>query len=134
MTKCELYYLAGIIDGEGCVTINYNRKRNTYSLRFTVSSTDRILVDWLKEKLGGNYYLRKKQEKWHREKYEWIMHAYQPQRQIVKELINKVIIKRKQLELANNFLKLSGIRGISDKRARIREQIMLANARGRTTE
>jgi hypothetical protein len=57
-TEVEKAYLAGIIDGEGCIYIgNFSANKKTNQCYFhtliTVTSTDESLITWLKEKFGG---------------------------------------------------------------------------------
>jgi hypothetical protein len=64
MNKYELAYLAGIIDGEGCFTIEINpptsyRKGTLYTCRLTITNTDVRLLKWLTEKVGGTIFTRK---------------------------------------------------------------------------
>lgn len=46
LTALELSYLAGIIDGEGCVTLGKRYNRYTLTVLF-VANTDRRLIEWL---------------------------------------------------------------------------------------
>lgn len=51
-------YMAGILDGEGCLTIgdhSGNRKNGDkhFQVIIAVSSTDKVLVDWLYDTFGG---------------------------------------------------------------------------------
>ena len=50
----NLAYLAGIVDGEGCIRIHKQSKRNCYSPMITVVNTNPILVDWLRFFFGGS--------------------------------------------------------------------------------
>ncbi len=53
----HLAYLAGIIDGEGCIHIGYyfnkSQNRATYHTLIQVTSTDKPLIEWLSNKFGG---------------------------------------------------------------------------------
>ncbi len=52
MTQVELSYLAGIIDGEGCIYIEPNRTGKAFRLRLVIVSTDKVLIDWIVLKTG----------------------------------------------------------------------------------
>lgn len=56
LTVAEVAYLAGIIDGEGSITIyKYNRKPrlySTYCLRLLITNTNKDLIYWIQSKLG----------------------------------------------------------------------------------
>jgi len=102
-TVSQLAYLAGIIDGEGCINIYRSGKypRTDYSIRIYVVSTDKILIDWLQTTFGGLQYKRETRSGW-KTKYEWIV-----ERRLFDQLCNAVlpyiIIKKAQLELALRF-------------------------------
>jgi hypothetical protein len=53
----HLAYLAGIIDGEGCIHIGYyfnkSQKRSTYHTLIQVTSTDKPLIEWLFQHFEG---------------------------------------------------------------------------------
>lgn len=57
-TIAQLAYLAGIIDGEGSIYIgNFSCNKKTgakyYQTNMEVTNTDKILIDWLLENIGG---------------------------------------------------------------------------------
>jgi hypothetical protein len=53
----HLAYLAGIVDGEGCIHIGYyfnkTQKRSVYHSLLQITSTDRCLIEWLLSNFGG---------------------------------------------------------------------------------
>lgn len=53
----HLAYLAGIIDGEGCIHIGYyfnkSQNRSTYHTMIQVSNTEKTLIEWLTNNFGG---------------------------------------------------------------------------------
>ena len=77
MTETEAAYIAGLFDGEGCVTYKkYMKKRtkkekaySTWSIELEISMTDQSIIRWLHEvlKVGSvskeNLTPEKKQEK-----------------------------------------------------------------------
>lgn len=61
VTELECAYAAGIIDGEGCISIHYRSGRHYdgskyrfIQLRVTVVNTNLVLVHWLRDKFGFN--------------------------------------------------------------------------------
>ena len=55
MTKEEkLAYLAGIIDGEGTITIFHYKRLNRYYLTVEVYNNSKELIDWLINNFGGD--------------------------------------------------------------------------------
>lgn len=125
MTKRnDISYLAGIIDGEGCISINHRKKTNEYRLRISITSTDKILLDWVQERYGGYIYERKKQLPHYKRKYEWSIFAHRPQKDFLKLLSDTLLIKKDRAELGLSLLELAGQRGIEAKEKR--EQIRLS--------
>lgn len=56
MTERELAYIAGIIDGEGSISIerrSTQRKYPTYSVTVTIVNTNVRLISWLYDRIGG---------------------------------------------------------------------------------
>jgi len=59
----DLAYMAGLVDGEGCIHINHTNigsKKSTlnYCLRITVGNTDIKMLKFCKKKFGGNLHKR----------------------------------------------------------------------------
>ena len=60
MRDTDLAYIAGLFDGEGCVSYKqYDRKRSnnkkaypTWSIRMEIAMTDRSILHWVHEVLG----------------------------------------------------------------------------------
>lgn len=48
----HLAYLAGIIDGEGCISV-YLQKKGTLVVRIIIGNTNPLLVNWLKTHVTG---------------------------------------------------------------------------------
>lgn len=53
LTEVEAAYLAGIIDGEGTVTLTRRNKDNQRQLAVTISSTDRNLLEYVLDIVGA---------------------------------------------------------------------------------
>ena len=107
LTETEKAYMAGLLDGEGCVGINKEKSRAsaypfTFAIRVIITNTDYNVICWLKEKTGiGCAYECKKgfKENWkfvHRwqivsnEAREFLQIIY-PYARIKKEIIDLVL-------------------------------------------
>ena len=62
MNEWKLGYLAGIIDGEGCISITkagdkYKTSKGFYhfTVRLTVCSNDKTMIEFLQKEFGGNF-------------------------------------------------------------------------------
>jgi len=56
----QLAYLAGVIDSDGCISIN--KSKNRYHLQILVNSPDGRILDWCYGVFGGNRYFIKSSE------------------------------------------------------------------------
>ena len=65
MTETEKAYLAGIIDGEGCIGIHKNHKK--VLLRVHVYNTNRVLLEWIQDRFGIIIHDRVRQANWKRQ-------------------------------------------------------------------
>lgn len=54
LTESQKGYVAGIIDGEGSISIHKDSRGNWYTPRIHVGNTDEKMIDYLLILLGGN--------------------------------------------------------------------------------
>jgi hypothetical protein len=66
----EIGWLAGIVDGEGCISLGVNRKKYV-TPTVQISNTDIRLAEWLIEHCGGSYYVRHDEERGRKTTYNW---------------------------------------------------------------
>lgn len=104
-SKEAIIYLAGIVDGEGCLCIskhksNHNRGYN-HQARLEISNTDKRLLEWIKERFGGRVavYSHAQQPKNSRQtSYRWICEGKRLTH--ICELIYPFsVIKKEQIEI-----------------------------------
>lgn len=104
MTSTDWAYLAGIIDGEGCIGVYWDKSSKTYKLTLAISSTS---VEWLialQEKFGlGNVHVQK-----HKAKKNWKLQAHwslthSHAQEILRGCLPYLGIKKSQAELALTF-------------------------------
>lgn len=65
LSIAERSYIAGIIDGEGSITLTVKQKGGTRHLMVLVSSTDKDLLRYLKKTIGAGKVLAKRTYKPH---------------------------------------------------------------------
>lgn len=107
MNLAEKAYIAGIIDGEGTVTLTRQHVREMYSPEVSVANTNLQLLLWLKEKIGG--YIRKKVRKLpqHHQAYTWTVRDNRAI-SLLKIVEKLLIVKRSHSELiTRNYKKLT---------------------------
>ena len=142
MNKFQLSYFAGLMDGEGCFNINFNKKRNTYQARITMSNTNYTLVLWCQKHIGGGVYRRIKYAPHHKEKWEWMSWGDKDMLlKLLQDTLPFLIGKREQCKTLIRFQKTLNDKGkhnrISDNKRKYREklyqQIKILNATGLAT-
>ena len=108
LSEVDKAYLAGIIDGEGCIMLQRRipkGKRNpTYTLFLSITNTSPQLIAWLNEKLRGRCYntVTAHTNPKHRTKYEWILAGNRQVMAFLKDIAPYLVIKREQAELLMN--------------------------------
>lgn len=105
LTDIELAYIAGIIDGEGTVSISSNKSalRNgvcpvQYNGRITVVNTSVSLLDWLNTRIGGAQMRTRKTKPEYKDVYVLIVNGC-ASAMLCKRLLPYLVVKKKQAEL-----------------------------------
>lgn len=76
MLETEKAWLAGYIDGDGCISVNHKGKdkpRHAISMMLAIDSADEELLDEVQRIAGGNRITKKKYKENHRQSYTWRM-------------------------------------------------------------
>ncbi|RPI32542.1 MAG: hypothetical protein EHM70_08685 [Chloroflexota bacterium] len=71
VSDAEAAYTAGIIDGEGSVSLTRNRKFRWPSPQVSVASNDRELLEWLRHLFGGTIVVKQPRKPAHSLSFEW---------------------------------------------------------------
>src|SRR3990167_3625091 len=104
----ELAYLAGIIDGEGHITIELGgvKTRPNHQVIACSVNTAPSLILWLREHFGGIIYTQHHEniESRRRHCYRWVMHT-DLQDKLLPQLLPYLLIKSEQAKLAIAFRK-----------------------------
>jgi hypothetical protein len=122
LSETEKAYLAGIIDGEGCIMLARHlgkRGKHVYHLYVSIANTSMALHHWLEQRLPGAGYVRQRQrvkldarptsnqQQW-RTGYDWIVSGNRVATILLREIAPYLVIKRAQAELlAGGYLHLS---------------------------
>jgi hypothetical protein len=67
----ELAYLAGIIDGEGCLSMG-NVHTGVYTTQIYIGNTDARVIEWLYRTFGGSIALRPSPNPKHKPLWRWL--------------------------------------------------------------
>jgi hypothetical protein len=129
-----LSYLAGIIDGEGCIGVYKNRSNGNHQLRITVEMVEEHALILLHEVFGGKCY-RKKAKRPRRARRLWMVFNSQAASALI-ELRPYLQVKRKHADVALEANWIPSTRFVSlsieenETRTRVNAAIKKMNKRG----
>jgi len=138
--------MAGIIDGEGHITITGARpckyvrpgrlnpdKSWRFQINIGVTSTDKRLIDWIVGHFGGTFYADKRQQQNWKPAYRWRLLGRNAQEQFLLGVLPYLVLKQEQANLMLQFIRMGDI---EDQEARrfFYEQFMELNRRGVSPE
>ncbi len=113
LTVAELAYIAGIIDGEGSITMG-PRKSPVTGLRcripeITVTSVDKELTDWLKQRMGGSVARKSRSTKPnHKDQWCWLVRGAMAT-DVARAVLPYIVIERRRRRIEKLLtLKSSG--------------------------
>jgi hypothetical protein len=150
--KAMYGYLAGIIDGEGTVTICrseyiahkkhvakdgnvriYDSPTVGFHVKVQVKNTDIRLMKWLKSRFGGEFYEDKNRSaKW---KTAWVWHhKAESKQEFLLAVLPYLILKKEQALVALEFLRIDAQARCPEKRQGLYEKIIALNQRGKPVE
>lgn len=103
----ELAYTAGIIDGEGCISIdqvstNQQRKVRHFQVSVVVNNTSEWLTLWLWATYGGNTIKPRQRNPKHKLLYGWRLNS-QEAIEFLESILPYLYIKKLQAKLAIKF-------------------------------
>jgi hypothetical protein len=113
MKKTDLAYVAGIIDGEGWISIKNRTIKNgnrNYALKVGVGNTNEWLINWLKFSFGGSVCLKKKWLVNQKQQWIWDLSTKQAS-EFLKLILPYLRLKKPQAELAISFQSRRKYRG-----------------------
>lgn len=123
-TEPERAYLAGIIDGEGCISACQSTGRG-FTLYVDVTNTDRRLIDWVAARWPGSTYTTDRSRRGQKDVHRWMAQNAIRVALVLEAALPYLVIKREQAEIA---LTLAGMRRnpgragyTAGERARMRE-------------
>ena len=147
--KAMYGYAAGIVDGEGTITIcrseydTVNKSRNNkvyhcigFHAKVSVKNTDERLMKWLQSRFGGEYYKDESSLKKHptwKPSFVW-HHAAKDKEPFLLAILPYLILKREQALLALDFIRLGAKNRCPETRQLMYEKILALNQSGRPVE
>lgn len=105
----DIAYAAGLLDGEGCVTITRHKDNRDGYIRYlpyiTITNTNIRMVEWLVPAFGGSYTIARHYGKWN-DCYTWYLCTWDSVREFIGSVRPFIQIKCQQIELLIGFLDL----------------------------
>jgi hypothetical protein len=98
LKEVEKAYLAGIIDGEGTVTLTRQRKNEHPVPSVTVANNSLALLEWIRSLVGGTIIFKKRRKAHHSDSYAWSI-RFDKALRLLAELQPYLIVKRPQTDL-----------------------------------
>ncbi len=99
--KYLLAYVAGIIDGEGCIHL-MRTKSGQYSIKVVVVNTNEWLINWFHLQFGGSVSIHRQYSQKAKPAYQWVITTAK-----CNEFLNLIypylLLKKPQAELAMAF-------------------------------
>jgi hypothetical protein len=100
-------YAAGIVDGEGCLTLNRRKHRNgehsdVYQCMVSVTNNSERLLYWLQKHFGGAVCERTGHS------YEWRLYRITEQEAFLTTILPYLLVKEEQAHLLLEIRSLSG--------------------------
>lgn len=137
MKNSKYIYVAGIIDGEGCLIITRSNRHGSYFnyyARIHVKNTDMRLMRWLVDNFGGNIHPHKPKSVKHSMAYSWYFSGNAKSKELfLLAIMPYLIVKKEQAKILVEFHRLH-----DQKCPEIREQLYqrmrVLNRRGPTVE
>lgn len=100
MTDVERAYLAGLIDGEGTITLTRAHKNQTPSPQISIANNSIEVLMWVRDKLGvGTTMMKLPRKPTHRVSYSWQISKAGACSRVLSLVHNFLILKKPQSKL-----------------------------------
>jgi len=114
----QLAYAAGLIDGEGCLTISVRRpegrrKAVHHCVRLSIGMTHLPVLRRLRSWFGGQISPVKKQKTFHKQAHEWRLWSNQAL-DCIEQLLPYLVVKRAEARVFLQYKKWRRRRGAKD--------------------
>jgi hypothetical protein len=108
MNSVDYSYIAGIMDGEGCIATSNDTRNGCPTVRIAVSMADSYIPQWLHEKFSGSFIYIKRNRKHlnERTQYVWSVSKSIDVINFLEKIIPYLKIKKNRAKLA---LKLANL-------------------------
>lgn len=138
LSEIEWAYIAGFFDGEGSIFIQHkktSRGYTDYQLSVSVTNTDFLIIQWIKDNLGGNINFTARKHNGLKDRYAWRISGRNAI-PFIERIFPYLRIKKERAKLAIEYkssFTLQGKRLTSEainKREEIKQKMSFLNKRG----
>lgn len=109
-TSTELAYIAGFIDGEGCIALDKSRGGVGFTLSVHVDITYIPTLELLRDMFGGSIYVVKKRSESRKQQYSWQIRGRDAHNFIL-AILPYLREKKPQAIIANDYFRMFGSNG-----------------------
>lgn len=121
MDFIKIAYVAGVIDGEGSITLAREKKHNFRRPRISISSCDLEIIQPAVDLFGGSITAKKsKQKEHHLQAYEWRLYG----RKALKALCVLVHYMKSPNKIARSWLLIQEYDSVTQRNGKYNEQQM----------
>lgn len=99
MKRLPTKYLAGLIDGEGCINIVADRRTLRPRLFVVLSEPGAFILEYIQNTYGGSIYKRESNNPQWADVYSWQLTGWSKVCYVLRQIKNFLHIKRNQAEL-----------------------------------
>ena len=132
-------YTAGILDGEGCISIYISKRWDKMQDKFvfrpvleiSIYQADKVLIDWLVYHYGGKMYEHTMKNST-RPGYQWTAPRGKARENFILEILPYLLLKRNQALLALEYLRLPHTWDMNVKRFDLAYRCSTFNKKGFT--
>lgn len=102
MKDTELAYLAGIVDGEGSISISLDSKEDRFKLSLDITNTNLEVLQWVQKEWGGSISTRTPRAGHRKPCHRWFASAELTEK-VLRAILPYMRIKQLQAQLALDF-------------------------------
>ena len=129
MTDVQLAWLAGIIDGEGCIRVSFSK--NCYSAGVIITNTDKLMMDTIISLTGlGKVHLQRRKDK-SKDCLYWDIYSNKDILDLLTRMLPYLVVKKVRARICIDFCKLKlNYNGQGDKLEFYYSVMSMLNKRG----
>lgn len=122
-------YVAGLLDGEGCICLHERKPNNqsAFFIQVVIYNTSLTLMKWLVGNFGGKFYVRTKEGSPLSKKMQYVWHpsGKKNRESFLLGVIPYLVVKQEQAKIGLAFLRLGY--GEQEKRRELTQKCCLLN-------